>query len=99
LIRAEANFRLGTSTGATPVEDINVIRARAGLTALTSVTLDQILKERRLELAFEGGFFLHDAKRLKQNVGALPYTSPRLVFPIPLLEINANKNLKQNDGY
>ena len=99
LIRAEANFRLGTSTGATPVEDINVIRARAGLTTLTSVTLDQILKERRLELAFEGGFFLHDAKRLKQNVGALPYTSPRLVFPIPLLEINANKNLKQNDGY
>ena len=100
LIRAEANFRLGTSTGASPVDDINVIRARAGLAPLASITtIDPILKERRLELAFEGGFFLHDAKRLKQNVGALPYTSPRLVFPIPLLEINANKNLKQNDGY
>ena len=99
LIRAEANFRLNTSTGAAPVDDINVIRARAGLTALSSVVLVDILKERRLELAFEGGFFLHDAKRLQQNVGALPYNSSRLVFPIPRDEMNANKNLKQNDGY
>jgi tetratricopeptide (TPR) repeat protein len=99
LIRAEANFRLNASTGAAPVDDINVIRTRAGLDALSSVTIDDILKERRLELAFEGGFFLHDAKRLKQNVGALPYSSSRLVFPIPRDEINANKSLKQNDGY
>lgn len=99
LIRAEANFRLNASTGAAPVDDINVIRARAGLAALSSVTIDDILKERRLELAFEGGFFLHDAKRLQQNVGALPYSSSRLVFPIPRDEINANKSLKQNDGY
>jgi hypothetical protein len=99
LIRAEANFRLGTSTGATPVKDINVIRSRANLTPRISVTLAQILKERRLELAFEGGFFLHDAKRLGQNVGSLPYNSSNLVFPIPLQEINANKNLKQNEGY
>ncbi|WP_121811460.1 RagB/SusD family nutrient uptake outer membrane protein [Mucilaginibacter kameinonensis] len=99
LIRAEANSRLGTSTGATPVADINVIRNRANLSSLTSVTLAQILKERRLELAFEGGFFLHDAKRLKQNVASLPYNSPKLVFPIPLQEMNANKNLVQNEGY
>lgn len=99
LIRAEANFRLGTSTGATPVADINVIRNRANLASLASVTLAQILKERRLELAFEGGFFLHDAKRLQQNVAALPFNSPKLVFPIPLQEMNANKNLVQNEGY
>ncbi|RFZ82980.1 RagB/SusD family nutrient uptake outer membrane protein [Mucilaginibacter terrenus] len=99
LIRAEANFRLGTALGATPTSDINKIRERAGLNDVATVTLASILKERRLELAFEGGFFLHDAKRLKQNVGALPYNSPKLVFPIPLREINANANLTQNEGY
>ncbi|MFB0497949.1 tetratricopeptide (TPR) repeat protein [Mucilaginibacter sp. OAE612] len=99
LIRAEANFRLGTSTGATPVADINAIRTRAKLAPLATVNLAQILKERRLELAFEGGFFLHDAKRLQQNVGALKFNDDALVFPIPQTEMNANKNLVQNHGY
>lgn len=99
LIRAEANFRLTTATGATPVADINTIRERAGLDDLGAVTLADILKERRLELAFEGGFFLHDAKRLKLDVGALHFDSPKLVFPVPLREINANSNLVQNEGY
>ncbi|OOQ57693.1 RagB/SusD family nutrient uptake outer membrane protein [Mucilaginibacter pedocola] len=99
LIRAEANQRLGTAIGATPAADITTIRNRAGLGNVAAVTLADILKERRLELAFEGGFFLHDAKRLQQSVGALPYNSPKLVFPVPLREINANSALVQNEGY
>jgi tetratricopeptide (TPR) repeat protein len=99
LIRAESNFRLGTTTGATPLTDVNTIRTRAKATPLTTVTIGDILAERVYELAFEGGFFLHDAKRLKQDVNLLPYNSPKLVFPIPLREINANSNLTQNEGY
>jgi len=99
LIRAEGNLRRSSSIGASPASDINTIRERAGLDPLNTVDLAAIIAERRHELAFEGGFFLHDAKRLKQNVGALPYSSPKLVFPIPLREINANPNLKQNEGY
>ncbi|MEO6978596.1 MAG: RagB/SusD family nutrient uptake outer membrane protein, partial [Mucilaginibacter sp.] len=99
LIRAEANFRKGTATGATPVDDINIIRKRAGLDDLAEVTLNDILLERKHELAFEGGFFLHDAKRLQQGVGALPFSSNKLVFPIPLQDINANPKLVQNPGY
>jgi len=34
LTRAEANFRLGTSTGATPLQDVNRTRQRAGLLPL-----------------------------------------------------------------
>lgn len=104
LTRAEANFRAGTTTGATPLADINAIRTRAGLPALTTVTLAQILKERRIELAFEG-FRLADLKRNQESTvdpltgAAIPWNSPRLVFPIPFREINANSNLKQNDGY
>lgn len=99
LIRAEANFRAGgTPAGATPLSDINTIRARAGLTSLGSVTLADILLERKLELAFEG-HNLHDVKRLQKSVGALAWNSPKLVFPIPDRERKVNPNLSQNAGY
>jgi len=106
LTRAEANFRLGpaSAVGATPLADINRIRDRAQLPALTSVTLPIILKERKLELAFEG-FALGDLKRNRESTtdpatnAPLAWNSPRLVFPIPLREINANPNLTQNAGY
>lgn len=100
LIRAEANLRLGTNTGATPVADINTLRKRAGLgdDYYATVTLNDILLERRLELAHEG-HKVHDVKRLKLNVAARPYNDPKLVFPIPFREREANPNLVQNPTY
>ncbi|WP_247233861.1 RagB/SusD family nutrient uptake outer membrane protein [Telluribacter sp. SYSU D00476] len=100
LTRAEANFRNNSAIGATPAEDINRIRTRAGLApiAATSLTIADIMKERRLELAFEG-HLIHDIKRTRGTVGSLPYTSPKLIFPIPRREIDANPNLTQNEGY
>ncbi len=100
LIRAEANFRLATSVGATPLADINKIRERVLLPdfTMTQLTLASILKERKLELAFEG-FSLYDAKRNKTPIGLLPYNSPKLVYPIPKREIIVNPNLVQNEGY
>lgn len=98
LIRAECNFRLGTAIGATPTDDLNKLRVRAGLGAVTP-TLEIILNEREKELAYEG-FRLHDYKRTKRSIGAYPYNDPKLVFPIPDREINASNNtLKQNPGY
>ncbi len=101
LNRAEANLRIGTTSaiGDTPLNDVNRIRIRAGLSPLAVATVTNVLTERRHELAFEGGFFLHDAKRTMQNVGALEWNSPKLVFPVPQREIIANPNLKQNAGY
>ena len=100
LTRAEANFRLGTSIGDAPVDDINEIRKRADLAlyGAPDLTLALILKERKLELAFEG-FTLADLKRTQSSVGSLPWNSPRLVFPIPDRERKVNSNLTQNDGY
>ena len=98
LIRAEANLRLGTTTGATPLSDVNLIRSRAGATPLASVTVADVLKERKLELAFEGEQ-IHDAKRTKSNVGTLPFSDNKLVIPIPQREIDTNKSLVQNAGY
>ncbi|MCO4292705.1 RagB/SusD family nutrient uptake outer membrane protein [Solitalea sp. MAHUQ-68] len=58
LIRAEANAKLGNTQLA--LNDLNVIRNRAGIPALTTADvsvdktiLDLVLNERRLELAFE----------------------------------------------
>ncbi len=98
LTRAEANFRLGTSVGATPLQDVNIIRARVGLAPLATLTLNDILKERSLELAFEGHNVI-EAKRLQKNVGVTPWNSPKLIFPIPQREMDVNKNLVQNSGY
>mgnify|MGYP002128267682 FL=1 len=98
LTRAEANQRNSTVVGATPLSDVNAIRTRAGLPALTAVTLADILKERKLELAFEGQF-LPDAKRTQTAVGTLAWNSPKLILPIPQREIDVNKQLVQNEGY
>lgn len=62
LIRAEANAKLGNAQLA--IDDVNLIRQRAGLTGTQLYTvgdlkgrasvLDVVLEERRLELSFEG---------------------------------------------
>ncbi|MDB5206273.1 MAG: RagB/SusD family protein [Flavisolibacter sp.] len=98
LTRAEANFRLGTALGDTPLNDINRIRTRSSATPLAVLTLNDFYDERRRELAFEG-FGLHDAKRFKKTIDGLPWNNNKLVFPIPFREINANSSLTQNSGY
>jgi hypothetical protein len=100
LTRAESNFRLGTQTGDTPANDINIVRERVGLDDIADVdlTLDKILLERKLELAHEG-HAIHDLKRLKGTADGIGYNENRMVFPIPQREININKNLVQNPGY
>ncbi|AIZ64498.1 hypothetical protein PK28_13950 [Hymenobacter sp. DG25B] len=98
LIRAEANYRLNSQVGATPLEDINTLRSRAKAPLLASVTLASILNERDLELAFEG-FRLHDYKRTGRSIGDFTASSPELVMPIPQYEINLGNALPQNEGY
>ena len=100
LTRAEANFREGTTVGATPVEDINTIRERVNLPDYDAadLTLDLFLTERNHELAFEG-LTLGDKKRTETSVGPLAWNSPKLIFPIPDRERKVNPNLTQNEGY
>lgn len=106
LNRAEALALTGKESDA--LIDVNRIRTRAGLdpkTALTGKTLvEEIAAQRRIEFAFEGHRFF-DLKRRGQDivkaapVQSLAYTDFRFLAPIPLREIQANSNLKQNVGY
>lgn len=102
LNRAEARIRKSSPDLAGAIADINVVRSRSGLAGTTEVTqagiFEAVKQERYAELAFEG-FRLFDLKRYKESVGGLAYNSPKLVFPIPLREIQANPNLVQNTGY
>lgn len=98
LIRAECNFREGTNLGATPLSDVNLVRSRSNAPNLGALTLPLILKERTLELAFEG-FALHDFKRTETNVGTLSWDDDKLVLPIPQSEMDSNSKIVQNPGY
>ncbi len=101
LIRAETNFRLATGVGDTPANDLAKVRnpIRTNLPIIIAPILDDILKERFLELAFEG-LRIHDIKRLRLATGTFAWNSDKLVFPIPQRDINASEGvLIQNPGY
>jgi hypothetical protein len=109
LIKAEALARLNTAV-ADPEAIIllNAIRSRAGAAPLAPLTqaalIDNILTERRIELAFEGqGEF--DFLRTKRSVpargttAAQEWDSKYVIFPLPFQEVQRNPNMEQNDGY
>ncbi|MEM8847414.1 MAG: RagB/SusD family nutrient uptake outer membrane protein [Bacteroidota bacterium] len=102
LMRAEANLRGGTAIGDTPLNDVNTVRARAGLAALGSVNLDAILLERRKEFCFEG---LRRMDLLRNNLNLRPGGGPesapganKVIFPIVDNELVNNPNITQNPG-
>jgi hypothetical protein len=101
LIRAEAGFRLGKINGV--LNDVNLVRKRAGAHEYLSIDLSAILLERQLELAFEG-HRIHDFRRIGKIVtfpdsSQVDYNAAQFVMPIPQNDINTNKNLVQNSYY
>lgn len=81
-----------------------------GYSSSGSQLLEDIITERRKELAFEGDRF-YDLNRLKRtitrqsNAAAIPgplsinYDDYHRVAPVPLSELQANPNMQQNPGY
>ncbi len=105
LMYAEAKLRGATvldAAGLTADQAINLVRSRAGLTDLTGATLQQVLDERRAELALEEDRFM-DLVRTGQAATALGVKGFRSqkneLFPIPAAQMQLNTNLTQNQGY
>lgn len=118
LIRAEALSIAGSSvfSPSAALEDLKKIKGArytsyAGSAletadvALTSANLyEEILRQRRIELAFEGNRFF-DLKRLGRDLVKSPhynnvaFTDFRILPAIPQSDVDANPNLKQNFGY
>ena len=117
LLHAEALAMTGDLAGAT--EYVNKVRTRAGIKTIAvpssqEAMIDAILKERRLELAFEGFRFFdllrHGFERTKAIHDAMPqqdsYWQPRfplteetVFMPIPQTALDNNPSLVQNPGY
>ncbi|MFT3902486.1 MAG: RagB/SusD family nutrient uptake outer membrane protein [Niabella sp.] len=99
LMAAEAELRGGGST-AKAQEYLNKVRARVGLPSVPA-TLDNVYKERRLELATEGHRW-YDLVRTGKAATVLTSKGFKAgtheVLPIPLNELN-NTKLVQNKGY
>ena len=98
-----------STTSSNALASFQLIRDRAGLTTpVTEVTLQDLLDERRVELAFEN-HRLFDLIRLGvaqdllttfSNDNGHSFSSTDLLLPIPQREINlSNGLLTQNPGY
>lgn len=101
LMKAEAKVRNGEDGSI----ELNAIRDRVGMPHVES-TLNNILKERLLELVWEG-WRRQDLIRFGKYTKAYDQRIPienentgfTTVFPIPQKCLDLNKNLKQNKGY
>lgn len=91
-----------TKTGLSASDAVNLVRRRAGLADLAGVTLQQVLDERRAELALEEDRFF-DLVRTNLAAVALAgkgfITGKHEVFPIPSAQMQLNSTLTQNNGY
>ncbi|MCF6348544.1 MAG: RagB/SusD family nutrient uptake outer membrane protein [Flavobacteriaceae bacterium] len=109
LVKAESHTGLDQFTEAR--DAINEITERANAPEITSSGLqlmNDILDERRRELAFEGHRFF-DIKRLQLDIVrndcsllnncTVPYGDNLYAYPIPQQEIDVNPNMIQNTGY
>lgn len=109
LIRAEARARQNKIVGAnSAASDVNVIRNRAGLSPLPTMTKDETIRAIFMERNHE--FFMEMATRwldLKRSGKATEVLGPLktdwestdVLYPIPFEETLVNKNLFQNPGY
>lgn len=107
LIRAEARMQQGNLIGAK--EDLNFVRATAGLGNTTAQTpseiLDAILNERRFELFTETGQRFFDLQRNGKLEAVLSpvkqgWNSSDSLWPVPQSELLINPNLlPQNADY
>lgn len=103
LMSAEANYRAGNNGAA--VQDLNAVRARAGLPAIQPVgdaLFNAIVKERQMELAFEGVRFLDLIRwgMAAEKLSQFGYVEGKNnLYPIPSDELRNNTNGTQNPGY
>lgn len=112
LIAAEGHVRSGDGEEATARDYLNTVRERAGASTVAETVsgdalLDDIINERRLELAYEGDQYF-DIVRLGRDLVSVfegeATEAPEFqrIYPIPAREIDINPELDpadQNPGY
>jgi len=99
LMAAEANFRAGNQGKAD--DYLNQVRTRAKLDNYSGDFFTALMKERQMELCFEGVRFLDLIRwgKAQEVLGPFGYTAKNALYPIPQDEMRNNNNAVQNPGY
>ena len=114
LNRAEARAKQGGAKEALAIADVNMIKSRAGIPTLAlsgpgvltgAALISEILKERRVELAYEGHRLFDlvrnglDVNKNPSNIvfGTNAYNF--LIAPILQADVDANPQIVKNPGY
>ncbi len=110
LIAAEASLPANEPDALTYVNYITSRRSATAIASTGAALLEDVITERRKELAFEGDRYL-DLMRLKRDVVRstnypsaarnIPYSNYRRILPIPQTELDANPVIRtqQNPTY
>jgi len=116
LTLAEAYAEQGTNLAMAAEYLNNVYEQRHGVAyvapATAALLIEDVLKERRKELVFEGHTYWDHFRRAipftRENLGSITpesvnidYSQPQVVYPIPMNEMESNPNIRgqQNPGY
>ncbi|MCF0172976.1 MAG: RagB/SusD family nutrient uptake outer membrane protein, partial [Bacteroidales bacterium] len=92
LLDAEAKIAKGQNGD----QGVNWIRERAGLSAISGVTADQVMEERFVELCFEHGERFYDLVRTGRAEKELSgYSAAKQFYPIPQTVIDATPALAE----
>lgn len=110
---AELSLRTGGSSKGDALTWINMVRNRAGVAPLSSVTVDDVLTERHLEFIGEGKRYFDlvraegisgASSKNKASTALVPnqyrtntWTAKKKYLPIAQSELDSDPNLKQND--
>lgn len=110
LIAAEASYPANEADAIKYVNEVTSRRGAAAIASTGAALLEDIITERRKELAFEGERY-HDLQRLKRDVvrstnypaaaRTIAFSNFRRIMPIPQGELDANPTIKtqQNPGW
>lgn len=110
LIAAEASYPSNTADALRYVNEVTSRRGAPAIASSGAALFEDIILERRKELAFEGERYL-DMQRLQRNITrstdypasarSLEFTNFRRLMPIPQGELDANATIKtqQNPGW
>ena len=104
LMKAEALMRInGGTANAVALGLVNQVHQRAGLTAYSSLTLDELLNERGRELAWEGHRRQDLIRFGKFTTGMWEFMEPRsanrAIFPIPQWVLDANPGVYTQNNW
>lgn len=91
LMHAEALTRGATSSSISALEAVNMVRERANMPLLTSVTSEDVMDEKFAELAMEWGIRYYDMLRLEEydelSYDGRTFTADKAYLPYPSAQV------------